>query len=194
MMFPPNLPRCRLLFPGISGLIITVTVLTSAAVFANDPPIAANVAGLFVGKQRVVEGKVLKAQREEHTVRLRFGRGPRDFTVSLVIPLLSNFPPDPESTYLGKNVRVVGTIKEFRGVPEMIVRDATDIQIVDDATGNLIVPAASAGAPVTTAESTGLQGEIETLRERLRVLDERLRALEDGAPGIEPTSETSDRP
>jgi hypothetical protein len=158
-----------------AGLVMTL-VLAHGAAWGVDTPISANVASLFVGEQKVVEGKVQSADRDGSTVTLRFG-GSRDLVVSLVIPLLNNFPPDPDRAYLGKTVRVVGTIRDFRGVPEMVIRDAGDIQIVGE-TSAAAMPAASAAA----APEPGLQRQVELLNERLRDVDERLRALEGSTP------------
>jgi hypothetical protein len=141
-----------------------------------DTPVSANVANLFVGELKIVEGKVVQADRDGNIVTLRFGTGQHDFVASLVIPLLNNFPPDPERAYLGKTVRVAGIIKEFRGVPQMIVRDASDIQVVGEA-APVAVSATAPGAP-----EAPLQREIEVLNERLRQMDERLRALEHTQP------------
>ena len=104
------------------------------------------------------------------------------------MPLLSNFPADPEHAYLGKTVRVVGVIKDFRGTPEMAIHDAADIQIVGEGATAVALPAASAApaaassaAPAPSADDDGaLHRQIETLNERLRTMDERLRALEAG--------------
>jgi len=153
-------------------------MLAVGAAYGLDAPIATNVASLFVGEPKIVEGKVLKSERDASTVRLHFGPGPRDFTVSLVIPLLNTFPPDPERAYLGKTVRVVGVISDFRGAPEMIIRDAADIQVVGEA-APAVVPAANTAPAATAPNGTqALHEQIEELTERLRAMEDRLRALE----------------
>ena len=165
-------------------LVLSFLVLgfERGAVYGLDAPVSANVASLFVGEQKIVEGRVLEGQRHGNTVRLRFGNGVRDFTVSLVVPLLSNFPADPERAYVGKTVRVVGIIKDFRGAPEMVIRDAGDIQIVDGSAPAGAAPASDLRqAPVADTPSR-VSDQIERLDERLRRMDDRLRALEEAGP------------
>ena len=98
-----------------------------------DGPISTSVAALFVGQEKVVEATVEAAQRDGNVVHLRLGKAPHVLTVSLVVGLLSDFPPDPEHYYLAKNVRVTGKIESFRDAPEITLHDAAHIQILDAA-------------------------------------------------------------
>ena len=43
---------------------------------------------------------------------------------------VEEFPPNPESYFLGKEVRVEGTIEIYEGAPEIILRDPSQIWIV----------------------------------------------------------------
>lgn len=155
-----------------------------------DVSISPSVASLFVGKEKVVEGIVSAAPREGNVVRLQLGTPPQSLTVSLVIGLLSNFPPDPEHYYLGKTVRVVGTIQSFRGAGEIAIHDPALIQVVDAS----VPPAARLGAPAVNAGSqagapaaaraplpagdSSVQGRLDDLAERIRVLEDRVQQLE----------------
>src|SRR5512140_1639521 len=91
------------------SLLLALSRLGVAA--ALDTSIAPGVAGLFIDEEKIVEGPVTAAERDGNTVHLRLGTAPQSLTVSLIIGLLSNFPPEPERYYLGKSVRVVGTIR-----------------------------------------------------------------------------------
>jgi len=135
----------------------------------RDQAIAPSVAALFVGEPHVVEGIVTGAARDGTVVRLRFGEGPQDLTVSLIIGLLSEFPPDPEHYYPGKTVRVAGRVRSFRGAPEIVVRDVADIRVVD-----LDRPGLATSSP---AAESSLRTLVETLSQRVRHLEEQLRAL-----------------
>src|SRR5262245_22756129 len=98
---------------------------------AADTSVSASVAALFLGETKVVEDSVVAGERDGNTVRLRLGRQAPHLTVSILVGLLNNFPPDPERFYVGKRVRVAGTIQSFRGAPEIVVRDVADLQVVD---------------------------------------------------------------
>jgi len=190
---PARPPRTRgASAPLVAAAVALALALMLAAPAPADaaPPIAARVASLFVGQERVVEGKVVAAQREGNTVWLRFGSGPQDFVATLSIGLLSDFPTKPEEVYVGKTVRVAGTIKSFRGVPEIVVRDVSGIQIVEagapvstTAPAPAAAPAAVVAAPVAAPPPTAAPSgnpEIEELREQVEALTRRVEALERG--------------
>lgn len=159
--------------PGLSGVCV--------AGLADDVSIQSNIASLYVGQEKVVEGTVTAAQRDGNSVRLRLGNGPQDLTVSLIVTLMSNFPPAPERYYLGKTVRVAGTIGSFRAAPEIAVRDPADIQVVarggttpGGVTGNDL-PSSSTDA---ATEDDTVRQRVNTLTDRLRLLEERVQRLE----------------
>lgn len=127
-------------------------LLSSSPVWAaaKEPPIAANVAGFFVGEEKIVEDTVTAAERDGSVVHLHLGKPPQELRVSLIIGLLSTFPAAPEKYYLGKTVRVVGMIHSFRGAPEMDVHDAADIQLAGTSAPPPGMPKALAAPPVAT--------------------------------------------
>lgn len=164
----------RRLTAWVMSLALVLSGLSVAA--ASDATISASVAGLFVGEEKIVEGTVSSAQREGNVVRLRLGTAPQALTVSLVIGLLSDFPPAPERAYLSQTVRVAGTIRDFRGAPEIVIHDAADIRIVGAAP--LPVSAPPAAVKAGPVEEPSLRERLDTLSERVRVLEERVRRLE----------------
>lgn len=139
-----------------------------------DVPISANVAALFVGQEKIVEGTVEAAQRDGNVVRLRLGKSPHALTVSLVIGLLSDFPADPEHFYLGKSVRVAGMIESFRDTPEIVVHDAAKIRLSSAAAA--AAEAADAGKD-GTADASSLREQVQMLSERMRALEQRVQQL-----------------
>ena len=152
---------------GLVGLILGFAGFSSAA--SSDGAISANVATLFVGEEKIVEGTVTAAERDANVVHLRFGTGPQALTVSLVIGLLSDFPHEPERYYLGKSVRVAGTIRSFKDRPEMVIHDPADIKL------------AGATAAQTSQAAAGAQqgsDDAPALREQVKILNERVRTLE----------------
>jgi hypothetical protein len=161
---------------ALSVLVLLGVPWSAVAGLADDVPIQANVASHFVGKEMIVDGIVTAAQRDGNTVHLRLGNDPQDLTVSLILSLLNNFPAAPERYYLGKTVRVGGMIRSFRGVPEMVIRDQADIQVLGSGSPSLADrPGASAGKP---GEESDLRQRVESLGERVQHLEERLQQLE----------------
>ncbi|MCK6555197.1 hypothetical protein L6Q96_11565 [Candidatus Binatia bacterium] len=162
--------------------VLLLCALAPAAPARAQPTIAPRVAGLYVGQERVVEGKVLSAQREGNTVRLRFGTGPNDFVATLSIGLLSDFPENPDEAYVGKTVRVAGSIKSFRGVPEIGLRDASNIEVVNPRTTSERsepAPAPAAAIAVGTASAPDSpRSELEALRAQVEALTRRVEVLE----------------
>ena len=53
---------------------------------------------------------------------------PQRFTVLIWVQNRGNFPQPPEDYYLGKNICVTGLIIEYKGVPEIEVKDPSQIQ------------------------------------------------------------------
>jgi hypothetical protein len=150
---------------------------------ALDTSIAPGVAGLFVDEEKIVEGPVTAAERDGTTVRLRLGNAPQSLTVSLIIGLLSNFPPEPERYYLGKNVRVVGTIRSFRGALEIVLHDPAHIEVIG--ASRLVVSGERPPATDPAANDAGVHDTIDGLRQRVRELEEKVRQLERERGGLQ---------
>lgn len=134
--------------------------LAAVQAVAAEPPIDAGVAALYVGRERSVEGVVTAAERDGYVARLTLGTPPNSLRVQLLLGMLSRFPEDPETHYLGRKVRVYGRIGEFRGQTEIILREPDRIVVVDE------MPAADPNVGI--------------LEDRVRELEDRLRSLETG--------------
>jgi len=146
------------------------------AVLAIDKPIAATVASLYVGRVVIVEDRVESTERRENSVRLRLGQHPQSLTVVLVLGLLDGFPPQAEEYYLGKDIRVAGRVENFRGVPEIRLRDAKLIQV---GTAGAPAPAVDDEAAASRRrEADELRHEIDRLRSQMREMESRLQRLE----------------
>lgn len=118
---------------------------TIAVVCATDV-VPWRAAPAYVGDVVTVEGDVVQAHLEAATVVLEFAPDePKAFRVVLLIPLLTDLPHQPQRLYEGKRVRATGTVREFAGRAEMIVRSPDAIEVVGVAS-----PSAIAAAPTTT--------------------------------------------
>lgn len=96
--------------------------------------IAPEEAGKHIGEQETVCGKVVGAFYAAHAKGQptlldldRFARR-RIFTVLIWGEDRNKFEKSPETLYRGKEICVTGMIKSYRGRPEIIVRDPSQIE------------------------------------------------------------------
>ncbi|WP_135603743.1 thermonuclease family protein [Methanococcoides sp. NM1] len=92
-------------------------------------------AGRYVGQTVTVEGTVVRTARHDGNgiIYLNF-HDPYDgyFTVVIWSDDWDRFPQSPELYYDGKHVLVTGKIIEYKGSPEIIVEDPSEIVIISD--------------------------------------------------------------
>ena len=95
--------------------------------------VGACLAGKYLGKKMIVEGKVVDTYRhlKSNTVFLNFEKPyPNQcFTGVIFSSDLYKFVQNPEDYYLNKTVRIVGEIKEYKGRPEIILKDPSQIEV-----------------------------------------------------------------
>jgi PKD repeat protein len=101
-------------------------------------------AGGYIGQNQVVEGTVVNsyyaADTESQITFLDFHK-PYDNYFKCIIwgrdrdKFLKDFPPNPETYFLNKHVQVTGLIEEYpkgSGVPEMILKDPSQIKLAEE--------------------------------------------------------------
>ena len=90
-------------------------------------------AGAHVGRVITVEGTVERAHVAGGACTLEFAPGdPSALRVVLMLSLFSS-PDDPERLYAGRRVQASGRVQRFEGRPEIIIRRADQITILDEA-------------------------------------------------------------
>jgi endonuclease YncB( thermonuclease family) len=88
-------------------------------------------ARLHQGEEVVVEGTIVRTHRAEKVMYLNFhANWKRYLTIVIFVKDLPLFPPNPETAYKGKKVRVRGEVKLYKDRPEMVVRSPGDITVV----------------------------------------------------------------
>jgi DNA/RNA endonuclease YhcR with UshA esterase domain len=88
-------------------------------------------AGDHMGEKVTVEGTVVDTYRSEKVVRLNFHEDWRHhFNVAMFPEVWPLFPVPPEDMFRGQLVRVRGSVEEYQGAPEIIVRSPEQIVIV----------------------------------------------------------------
>ncbi len=87
---------------------------------------------IYISSEKIVEGKVVDAYRSRtNTVFMNFDKPyPNQcFTTVIFSSDLYKFPEGTEKYYEGKIIRVKGTIKDYNGKPEIILKDVSQIEV-----------------------------------------------------------------
>jgi micrococcal nuclease len=88
-------------------------------------------AHLHVGKEVVVEGKIVRTHRGKRVLHLNFHPNWKKYVTVVVLGRdLGRFPADAERHFEGKTVRVRGTVSLYKERPEIVVRSPDAIAIV----------------------------------------------------------------
>jgi len=92
-----------------------------------------NEAHNYYGQHVTVEGKIVSTYNSGKACFLNFHPDYKKyFTAVIFKSAFHRFPPSPEDFYYGKNVHVTGTIKQYKGKPEIILNDPSQIEIVGE--------------------------------------------------------------
>lgn len=123
------------------ALAALAALLVAAAALARAPEIVPwREAGAHVGRVITIEGTVVSARVGGGACTLEFAADdPSAFRVVLVLALFSS-PAQPERLYAGRRVRASGRVQTFQGRPEMIIRRADQIELVDDGSTTTTLP------------------------------------------------------
>jgi hypothetical protein len=126
-------------------------LLLAAAALARSPDVVPwSEAASHVGRVITVEGTVARAHVEGGACTLEFA--PEDPAAFRVVLMLSLFqaPEAPERLYAGRRVQASGRVQRFEGRPEMIIRRADQIEVMDPVPTTTTLPA----PPPTTTTTT----------------------------------------
>lgn len=107
-------------------------LLAATAAHGRSPEVVPwSDAAAHVGSVVTVEGTVARARVENGACTMEFAPDdPAALRVVLVLALFQS-PTDPERLYSGRRVRASGRVQTFQGRPEMIVRRADQIEVLD---------------------------------------------------------------
>lgn len=83
-----------------------------------------------IGELAVVQGTIVRTYQSDQVLFLNFDEDFRNtFAVAVFTADLDRFPENAGDFYKGRTVKVSGIIKQYRGAPEMIVRNPEQIEI-----------------------------------------------------------------
>lgn len=86
----------------------------------------------YYGQTVTVEGKIVTTYNSGKACFLNFHPNYKKyFTAVIFKSAFSRFPSNPEDFYYGKEVHITGKIKEYKGKPEIIVNDPSQIKVID---------------------------------------------------------------
>ena len=90
-----------------------------------------NKAHEFYGQNVTVCGKIVATYNSGKACFLNFHKNYKKyFTAVIFRSAFAKFPANPENYYYGKEVEVTGTVKEYKGKPEIICTDPSQIKII----------------------------------------------------------------
>jgi hypothetical protein len=175
---------------GAALLAIAITVVAPMRPVSAAPAVAASRAIDHVGEEVTIEGRVVASHASPLSTILGFAPNFAGFTATVLAADRSKFPPDMETRYRNKLVRVTGLVNSYRGKPEMRLRESSQLELVDapDAT-----PTPVAAAPSPAADATETARALAAIATRLEAIEARLAALERaaavaGSPAPPPTA------
>lgn len=123
--FPPNVKYVDVLVAALKE-----AKANRRGVWSQDLTIASSDAEQYVGQRKIVEGKVTRARSLEKFAQLTL-EGLKVVIFRKDLETFLNEGISPASFYKGKNVRVFGMIKEYKGEPEIIVSHPSQIEVIE---------------------------------------------------------------
>jgi DNA/RNA endonuclease YhcR with UshA esterase domain len=116
--------RFSILGPFLTAVILVVVSYAQGVIPWNE-------AQNHYGESIAVQGKIVSTYNSGRACFLNFHTDYRKhFSAVIFKSAFSRFPANPEDFYSGKEVVVSGKIKEYKGKPEIILEDPTQIRIV----------------------------------------------------------------
>jgi len=111
-------------------LILVLFFMMNSFAFA-DNTVSWKDAANHYGKYMTVEGTIVSTKCFPKVCFLNFDKNYKTtFTAVIFASDLPKFPSNPDQYYLNKKVKVTGTIKEYKGKPEIIVKEQDQIKII----------------------------------------------------------------
>lgn len=131
----------------------------SASQEENLPVISWEKAGDYVGKKVIVTGKVVRFHDSGKATFLNFHEDWKGKFVAVIFTTTGcSFPGAPGDLLMGKDIRIRGKVKMYKGSPEIVIESAAQLT---DAQGKPLFDAAAEGspqaAPSTAPASTGVR-------------------------------------
>jgi len=116
---------------GLTSEQVNTSIPESQQLSDTNHVISWQDAAKYYGKYVVVEGIIVATHNSGKVCFLNFHPDyKRYFTAVIFASAFPHFTANPENYYYGKKVRVSGYIKEYKGKPEIILNDPSQIEIL----------------------------------------------------------------
>lgn len=121
----------RFVFLFLFTLSFLIFILFAKTI-SDEKIIKWNEAHLYYGKDVIVEGVIVNTYNSGRACFLNFHQDYKKYlTVVIFASDFHKFPPNPEDYYYMKRVRIRGIIKEYQGKPEIILKDPSQIEVIN---------------------------------------------------------------
>ena len=115
--------------------IASLLVLLSCELAISQKIVSWNDANKYYGQNITVEGTILYTFNSREACYLGFHQEFLKHLKAVIFKSdITKFPSSPEKYYFDKKVHITGTIKENKGKPEIILKDPSQIKILDEQT------------------------------------------------------------
>jgi hypothetical protein len=161
------------------GLALLVALLAASADAADPVPV--NQANQHIGEQVTLEGRVVATHSSSLATVIAFAPNFAGFTAKILAGDQSKFPADLDRRYRDRVVRLTGEVTDYRGKPEMTLRDPSQLALVlapGETPAPLNPPSPSPTPPATAAANDEIARALASIGAHLAVLEERLGAIE----------------
>ena len=119
-----------------SIVILTAIFIFLATLGYTQNIIPWNEAHKHIGEHATVEGTIVVTHNTGKVCFLNFHKNwKKYFTAVIFAADFLKFPSSPEVYYNNKKARITGLIKEYKGKPEIIIKDPSQVSIIDKNSG-----------------------------------------------------------
>jgi endonuclease YncB( thermonuclease family) len=96
-----------------------------------SPLVCWDQAGDYIGKVVQIQGEIVRSHNSGKAVFLNFHNNFTRYMSAVIFKRdYGKFPPVPEKYYFGKLLRIKGKVKQYKGKPEIILKDREQIEIL----------------------------------------------------------------
>jgi DNA/RNA endonuclease YhcR with UshA esterase domain len=113
-------------------IAIELTKVIKNKSWDDAPRVAWNQANEHVGKEVIVTGKITRIGTTNNFWFLNFSQDRNAFVALVRAESFDKFPDGAPQLYEGTNVEILGTIELFKGKPEIILTDESQIHVITD--------------------------------------------------------------
>src|SRR6185295_987444 len=113
---------------AVLGALLSLTLAAPAAARTDAVPVSK--AGEQVGKQATIEGRIVATHASPLATVLAFAPNFAGFTATILAADRPKFPLNFEDRYRDKLLRVTGPVTAYRGKPEMLLHEPSQVEVV----------------------------------------------------------------